>query len=347
MFGTNYSGNNYYLNSEKLFEKVSPIEIYWRYLSFKPENNKKIKCVFHKEKTPSLLIKNNNFKCFGCGKSGNAITFVMELFSCTYSEAVYKICNDFNIHFINNNLHKIENNKIIKINNNEKTYFFHEIRDFNKFDLSYWNDYEINIDDLKFYNINPVKYVLLNNMLLWIELKNNPIYHLEAWNENFISSRYYRPFNILEFGRNKDNKWRGNTNHHSIFGYRELLNLIDNNKLKKDILFITSSLKDVITLYKSNYYAIAPSAETNFISEKQIEYLKTIFKYIYVFFNNDNPGKINSIKYTTKYNLNYINLPDIFIKNKIKDPSDMVKKINRNELNNIIKNKLIRDNVLV
>lgn len=41
----------------------------------------KIKCVFHSEKSPSLLIYGDKgYRCFGCGKSGqNAIDFVMGL----------------------------------------------------------------------------------------------------------------------------------------------------------------------------------------------------------------------------------------------------------------------------
>ena len=38
-------------------------------------------CPFHKEKTPSFSVKreDNIFKCFGCGESGDAITFVAKL----------------------------------------------------------------------------------------------------------------------------------------------------------------------------------------------------------------------------------------------------------------------------
>jgi DNA primase len=37
-------------------------------------------CPFHKEKTPSFNVNPERgiFKCFGCGKAGNVITFVEE-----------------------------------------------------------------------------------------------------------------------------------------------------------------------------------------------------------------------------------------------------------------------------
>lgn len=36
------------------------------------------KCPFHNEKTPSLYIKANRYKCFGCNQGGDAIDFVMK-----------------------------------------------------------------------------------------------------------------------------------------------------------------------------------------------------------------------------------------------------------------------------
>lgn len=344
MYGTNYRNLNDYLDSNNLYREVSPDEIFWRYLSYKPDNTPQL-CIFHKERTPSLLFKNGRYKCFGCGKSGDAVQFVKDLFNCDYKTAIFKICEDFKLGKINTNV--IKSDKFIKkdIPIKNDIVFSHEKRKFNIVDKNYWSEYEITKEDLIFYNIFPVTHVNINNNLLWIELDDNPIYHLECWGKTGMKKRYYRPFNTEEFGRNKYYKWRGDTKYNSIFGYVQLLILLKENNLKKDILFITSSLKDVVTLYKSGYYSIAPSAEVNFIDIEILTYLKTIFKHIYVFFNNDEAGKLNSLKYTELYNLKYINLPDKYLNLKIKDPSDMVKKINRITLNEIIEEKLKRDGV--
>ena len=47
-------------------------------------------CPFHHEKTPSFSVNREQgfFKCFGCGKGGDVITFVMEEESMTFSEAI-------------------------------------------------------------------------------------------------------------------------------------------------------------------------------------------------------------------------------------------------------------------
>ena len=47
-------------------------------------------CPFHSEKTPSFSVSADKriFKCFGCGKGGGAINFVMELDNLSFREAV-------------------------------------------------------------------------------------------------------------------------------------------------------------------------------------------------------------------------------------------------------------------
>ena len=47
-------------------------------------------CPFHHEKTPSFTVDREQgyYKCFGCGKGGDVITFVMEAESLTFYEAV-------------------------------------------------------------------------------------------------------------------------------------------------------------------------------------------------------------------------------------------------------------------
>ena len=48
-----------------------------------------------------------------------------------------------------------------------------------------------------------------------------------------------------------------------------------------DILVITKSLKDCMTLYGLGITAIAPNSENLFITEAQYKKLKTKFKHIY------------------------------------------------------------------
>ena len=52
--------------------------------------NYKCCCPFHDEKTPSIVVSlaKGIFKCFACGKAGNAITFLKEKELYSYVEAI-------------------------------------------------------------------------------------------------------------------------------------------------------------------------------------------------------------------------------------------------------------------
>ena len=56
-------------------------------------------CPFHNEKTPSFTVSPSKgiFKCFGCGKGGNAINFVMEHEHLSYPEALRFLAKKYNI----------------------------------------------------------------------------------------------------------------------------------------------------------------------------------------------------------------------------------------------------------
>ena len=56
-------------------------------------------CPFHNEKTPSFSVSPTKgiYKCFGCGKGGNSVNFVMELGGFTYPEALRELAKKYNI----------------------------------------------------------------------------------------------------------------------------------------------------------------------------------------------------------------------------------------------------------
>lgn len=57
-------------------------------------------CPFHNEKTPSFSVSPSKgiYKCFGCGKAGNSVNFVMEVDKKTYPEALRYLAAKYNIH---------------------------------------------------------------------------------------------------------------------------------------------------------------------------------------------------------------------------------------------------------
>jgi DNA primase len=63
-------------------------------------------CPFHNEKTPSFTVSPSKeiFKCFGCGKVGNSVNFIMEHEHLTYPEALKYLARKYHIEVVEKEL---------------------------------------------------------------------------------------------------------------------------------------------------------------------------------------------------------------------------------------------------
>lgn len=76
---------------DRILGQADIVEVVSSYVPLKRSGrNFKALCPFHDEKTPSFMVhpEKGIFKCFGCGKGGNAIHFVMEREHLSFPEAV-------------------------------------------------------------------------------------------------------------------------------------------------------------------------------------------------------------------------------------------------------------------
>ncbi|MCW3805101.1 DNA primase [Plebeiibacterium marinum] len=57
-------------------------------------------CPFHNEKTPSFIVSPHKgiYKCFGCGKGGNAVNFLMDVEQVSFIDAIKQLGKKFHIH---------------------------------------------------------------------------------------------------------------------------------------------------------------------------------------------------------------------------------------------------------
>ena len=84
----------------RIYAAADIVEVISDYVTLKRKGvNYQACCPFHNEKTPSFVVSPSKglYKCFGCGKGGNAVTFVMEHESITYPEALKVVAKKYNI----------------------------------------------------------------------------------------------------------------------------------------------------------------------------------------------------------------------------------------------------------
>ena len=56
-----------------------------------------VRCPFHGDHTPSMKLYEDHFYCFGCGKHGDVINLVAELFAIPPYDAACKLADDFGL----------------------------------------------------------------------------------------------------------------------------------------------------------------------------------------------------------------------------------------------------------
>lgn len=85
---------------DRIFETVRIGEVVGDFVQLKKRGVNLIGlCPFHDERTPSFNVNptRNIYKCFGCGKGGNAVNFVMEHEHYSYPEALKYLAKKYNI----------------------------------------------------------------------------------------------------------------------------------------------------------------------------------------------------------------------------------------------------------
>ncbi len=85
---------------DRIYAAANIVDIIGEYVTLKKKGvNYQACCPFHNEKTPSFVVSPSKglYKCFGCGKGGNAVTFLMEHETITYPEALKMVAKRYGI----------------------------------------------------------------------------------------------------------------------------------------------------------------------------------------------------------------------------------------------------------
>ncbi|MDO5532066.1 DNA primase [Sutterella sp.] len=83
-----------------LLDRADIVDVVGRYVTLKKGGRNFMACCpFHKEKTPSFSVSPSKqiYKCFGCGKAGNAIGFLMEMERLDFPEAVRRLAGMYGL----------------------------------------------------------------------------------------------------------------------------------------------------------------------------------------------------------------------------------------------------------
>lgn len=88
---------------DKIIETAHVEEVVGEFITLKKRGTNLLGlCPFHGEKTPSFTVSpvKGIYKCFGCGKAGNSVNFIMDHLKLTYPEALKWLAKKYNIEVV-------------------------------------------------------------------------------------------------------------------------------------------------------------------------------------------------------------------------------------------------------
>jgi len=100
---------------EKIYQAADITEVIRDYVNLqKSGKDFKACCPFHNERTPSFFVSpaKGIYKCFGCGKGGDSVNFIMEIEGVSYGEALKHLAQKYKIELPEEALQKPTNEEI-------------------------------------------------------------------------------------------------------------------------------------------------------------------------------------------------------------------------------------------
>lgn len=158
--------------------------------------------------------------------------------------------------------------------------------------------------------------------------KTNPIFIYKFISGNM---KIYRPL------AEKAKKWGGNANAKDVGGFFQL-------KKRGTICFVTSSIKDIMVLRQHGFpsicfngeaYGTSETSDASKVVDMYIKILKTRFKHVCLFLDNDEAGLTSAALLGRKHRI-----PFITTESDYKDISDFQKKFGVHKTYKLIKKRL-------
>lgn len=303
---------------QQVIDQTDIVELISSYIPLKRSGREySCNCPFHEEKTSSFKVSAGKgiWKCFGCGKGGNAIDFVMEYDGLPFIDAIKTVARRAGIVLDEKSGIREPKAKMTKVNPQEEFS---------------WQKKEFTIQELRILGPKVTAEICeqfsLYSVDYYITRKNDKN---ESWK---VESQEDFPIFIYDYGKfgriykpldKKEYRfaWFGEKEDDYIAADRKTAELIRNarNKIlpetedKLEDLIIVSGGSDALNTYAAGYRVCFMNSETAEISDyifKQV--LCQIANNIYVLYDLDNTGVENAQKLALRFidKVHIIRLPE-------------------------------------
>lgn len=322
------------LSIDNILKRVTEYDIFKYYIRNDFIINELTFSPFRFEDHPSFMIGNRGgylyFIDFGdTSKRGDCFDFVRELFNLpTMREVFLMIDRDFGLGI--ESQYNVGRYKAIKAAYKQpeevlgKRYSVIQVvtRKFTPEELTYWNQFHQDIQDLRDNNIYSIDKLYLNRKrfsLKETELRFGYLYD-GCW-------KIYRPY------EEKRQKWVPNNVPITVIEGKENINGCD-------VAFINKSKKDYMVIRKLMPHSCAVQNEgAACFSEENVKFFKENSKHQILSFDSDVTGVRNSQQITQLFGFGYCNVPRKYLSEDIKDWADLAKAYGMKPIEDYLKEK--------
>lgn len=247
----------------------------------------KIPCVIKSplrvDNKPSFAIYQHDdgsiyYMDYATGEKGSLYSLLCSLWHSSFLDVISKIVGGFDQQQIECSQQQLrkQTGKIIARN---QVALQCKVREWQSYDIDYWQSYGISLQWLKYAEVYPISHkIVIKDDKKYTFGADKYAYCFVERKEGKVTLKVYQPFNTKGF------KW---SNKHD----RSVISLWTKVPEKGKRICICSSLKDALCLWaNTGIPAISVQGEGYSMSETAINELKKRFERIYVLFDNDDPG---------------------------------------------------------
>ena len=305
--------SNDYLHTEVILSKISEYDIFRHYCGNFRELGVKFCSELRKDSNPGCSIVEWNgkllYKDFANEEhTFNCFSYVMYKYGVDFVSSLEMISRDFGLGLAAGNSNataKFYRPPTAKYQTRQKSKIAIRSRAWTKDDAKFWSKYGISKSLLIQYNVIPIDY-------FWINLARFRVKDIGYAYKFKDGYKIYQPYD-------PENKWYSNVGTDTIQGYDQLPD-------SGEVVFITSSLKDVLTLVSMGYPAIAMQSEMVVPSKELVWDLSEKFTNIVLLYDNDfnsetNPGQTMAARVCKQYDFHNVCISQ---DHQSKDISDLV-----------------------
>ena len=260
------------------------------------------------------------YRDYATGEKGDIYNLLQRRSGKSFSELIRDIAANKMLYSTTFDNHESKEKKFTKTTVDLKV----KIREWQDYDIEYWESYGISLKWLKYAEVYPISHkIVYKNGNRYVFHAARLAYAFVERKEGTVSIKVYQP-EVSD----KKRKWQ-TSNDGSVVG------LWTKVPEKGEKLVICSSLKDALCLWANvGIPAVYVQSETTGISDTAKEVLKKRFRHVFICFDNDAPGLQDGFNLSLQTGFTNVVLPSFA---EGKDISDMYRAKGKEEFIRIVK----------